>query len=305
MSNSPSDQEGLGSFRPHTEDDLQIDIFRDLDTGLIEIFQRNQYERFLRGIPPEQHQERLAMLQLVIHNRARPEYVRVIWLWNFIPFPLIQYKRLWNDVNVTQLLTQFALTAFNVATRLFRFSMFLIGSSFYLQRTMNVMFMFAHELTFSKNFFGDILTFILRDHSDIFSRRSVIENRGVKYLIAMTYNYNQVPFWDYFIGLIYNSMVIQVNSRCEKQPDNQYVCTPNTGSLIFKFQTVFEHNFPNVNTDVYVVFAYLAYALVGNFVCMNVFYLYSINVVKSLFKFNTFLSGIGSLLWRGTAESVF
>lgn len=291
--------------RAHTDDNLDIDIFRDLDTGFIEIFRRNQYERFLRGVPPDQQEEQLNMLnQAVRHHRNHHDYIQLLWVWGFFPLPIIKYKRLWHDINFAQLFSQLAMTIFNAATRIFRFTMFLIGSSFYLQRTIRVLFMFGHELTFSKNFFGDILTFILRDHAGIFDRRSVIENKGIKYLIALTYNYNEVPFWEYFTGVIYNSLVLQVNSKCVEQQKNQFVCTPNTSTLIFKFDSVFRHNFPNINPDILVVVTYLAYAMIGNFICMNIFYLYSINIFNKIFKFNSFTSGFASLIWNGTAGSV-
>lgn len=278
------------------------DLFQDIDMGLIELFRRNHYERFLAEVPPVQREERSRMLVQMLASRARGggggvnDYITFLWVFNIIPLPIIKYRRLWHDVDVTALLKQLFIKACDLTIKVFRFTMFLIGSSFYLQRTLRYIFLFGHELTFSQNFFGDILTFVLKNYQSVFERRTIIEGEGLKYLIALTHNYDQVPFWRYLMGLFYNFVALTVNCRCSRQPNSgQIMCEPNTSTLIFKFYDVFQEIFPGSYNDVYVILVYLAYAMIGNFICLNVFYFYGIYWTNAIVAVTTHGSKISRM----------
>lgn len=285
-----------------------VDIFRDLDTDLMEIFHRGHFSEMFRNLPAEEHDRRIEALNRFLRRRYErdPKYVKLIWLFRFFPLPVVKYRTIWNDIRPNLgLIVMRALTAVVLMiVKVFRLTMFIIGSSYYLKRIFRTLLIFGNELTFSTNFFRDVYTYILRDHEYLFYRLSNLETYGWWYTIGNTNNIDSLSNYQYFRGVFLNFLVSPLMANCNKVND-RYICFPNTSSLIYKFEDVFKNNLPETSqSSILVVLVYLLYALVGNFICMNIFYLYSLNFFNLTLKYHGYLSNLFNTMWEGLSHNL-
>lgn len=298
------------------DEEPNADIFQNLDRDLMDIFQEQQLAAFFRTVPLERHDERLNQLNQLIgrshrlqtnDNHESPNrYVKLVWFLNFIPLPVVKYRRIWRDVNGVQAAWRLLTFVIINITRIFRFAMFLVGSSFYLQRIARTLFLFGNEITFSTNFFNDVLTYLLRYNTWIFHRFEVIQTNGIRFSLGLDGQLTIGSFIEFVKRFFIHTLILQIRSVCENS-NGEVTCGADDSSLIFKFDQIFRSKLPNLNENyltLLVVTIYLSYALIGNMICMNISYLYSVNIFNRFMKYSGYYSGLFRAVWKASADLI-
>lgn len=291
-----------------------VDIFRNLDRDLLDLFQEQRFAAFFRGIPAEGHNERLNQLNELIRRtqdlQTQPQepnqYVKLIWFLNFIPLPVVKYRRLWRDFNGAQIIWRLLTIMVINVTRIFRFAMFLVGSSFYLQRIARTLFMFGNELTFSANFFKDIFTYLLRYNTALFERYEIIQTKGIRFSLGLDGQLTLGSFFEFLKRFVIHTFILQIKSVCQNQ-NGEVTCGADDTSLIFKFDSIMRAKLPHLSENyltLLVVSIYLTYALVGNLICMNIFYLYSLNIFNRFVKYSSYYTGLFRAIWKASGDLI-
>lgn len=210
-------------------------------------------------------------------------YLSFHWIL-FIPLPLIKIRQFWQDYHVRDYFMTLSAFILNSLQRAFRVLVFIMGASFYLHRVLERFFMFGNELTFSKNFFKEVITFILRDNRAVFERLENIKRRDD--ILAVESDSTFVNF----ISTILNIFVMNLQYICVTVPHSTK-CSASTNSLIYKFHEVLGRG------DTITVIVYLLYALIGNLICLNILYLYSVSVLSLLKKYGQYSKKLLALVW--------
>ncbi|CAH6719774.1 hypothetical protein CLIB1444_02S16204 [[Candida] jaroonii] len=230
----------------------------------------------------------LAQLYRVLERASRqPQplrtYLGLQWIL-FIPLPLIKIRQFWHDYSLREYLVTFTALVLTALQRAFRVMVFIMGASFYLHRVLERFFMFGNELTFSRNFFKEVITFILRDNRALFER---LENVKVKGDVVSTESDSTLTN---FVSTILNLLVMNLNYICISVP-GKTKCSADDHSLIYKFHEVIGHG------DTITITVYLLYALIGNLICLNILYLYSVSMLGSLKKYGQYSKKLLVLVW--------
>lgn len=256
--------------------DDQVDIFRDLDTDLLELFRRQQLEEFLASIPNHELPERIGILNQRYHSHNR--YIKLIWMLDILPLPVIRYRRVWRDININQLFIRSIMFIATTITKIFRLTTFALAATFYLQGTIKRFFLFGNELTFSSNFIRDVVTFVVRNNLMVFSRLALISDNP-------TFTSNDASFLNTLGHSLIDLLFLQLDYKCETTEAGKK-CFPKNTSLIFKFHDILQAG------DLVSIMVYLLYALIGNLICLNVLYYFMISIFQNSRKwvdFNTTL----------------
>lgn len=284
-----------------------IDVFDEFFTDLLYVMSNDDYAILFRNMPAEQQDQVLARLNLALRrhqlrqaigNRSRThEYFYFIWLLNVIPLPVVKYRRLWHDFypRIGEMVSRFLAMTVILAMKFVRITLFLVGSSLYLQRIFRTLFTFSNELTFSNNFFKDVITYLLRNNQGIFDRVANVNQHGLANLIAP----ENVTSWQFIKELFLHFVMLHVNFTCIKYNEEPEKCSPDTNLLIFKFHDIVKSIRPNSNPTLWMVTIYLLYALLGNFICMNILYMCSINLGNRLKKYGSYFTNFINILWKG------
>lgn len=305
---------------------MDHDIFRDLDTDLIEIFNRRQLADLFADIPLEEQNERLDRLNEVLSSRNIDEYLRrrmergadrgyVSYLWKFgiIPLPIFNYRRAWRRLrpnNVREFLMKVIAVLMTTLVRLFRLSLFFLGTSMYLHNILRNLFTFSNIITFSLNFLRDMITYIFRNNEGLLERHKeiIVHDENIFYFNEVD-GMNSYPIWKVATTAAYNwlSHMIRMNCMTLEDKENRVTeCVLQEDLLIFKFSRVLKDFFPSMansnsgfsSLTISTVLLFLFYALGGDVICLNVLFFWSFNLGKKVLHYKDVYSGLGRILWN-------
>ncbi|KAK6461559.1 hypothetical protein DFJ63DRAFT_314191 [Scheffersomyces coipomensis] len=324
---------GTGTAIGATDDD-HLDIFADLDTDLIEIFSRGQQGQFFRGIPLEQHNQRLDNLndyliaraenrqylrlrerelellqELQLHQRGLGygfQYIYFIWLFGILPIPALHYKQLWRKYrphNIRALLMKFVARTLMILVRVIRFSSFVLASSAYLHGIIRNLFIFSNYITFSENFMRDVLTYVLHDSTLMLDRHfEVMKHQGDIFYFTDDPNYNKFSMFEIIGKLIINWISRSIQTSCVKTTVD-WECTVMDQSLIFKFSDVLISFFPSLQPRSFslksaTVGIFVLYALIGDIICVNILVFSFYNIGTRVLGYKSVMGNIGSIIYN-------
>ncbi|KAK6201280.1 uncharacterized protein RJT21DRAFT_34212 [Scheffersomyces amazonensis] len=307
-------------------DDIHLDIFRELDTDLIEIFRRGQQGSLFSGLPAGQHNQRLDTLNEYIiartdqlssrrhHERERDLYSRslfyFVWIFGLLPLPPLRLHSIWRRYKPTNLKTfiiKLITRILMLCVKVIRFISFIIASSAYLHGILRNLLIFSNFLTFSENFMRDVLTYIIKDSQDILDRHIQVKKHGGD-LFYFT-NYNDYSLLDTIKNVLINWLAKCISSDClfYKQEDHpvDIECSISTNSLIFKFSDVLVAFFPSFSNErmtFYLksstVMIFVLYALIGDLVCMNIMVFFFYNIGKRVVGYKSVFGNLGAIVYH-------
>lgn len=308
----------------------QNDIFRELDTDLVEIFNRGQFADLFADVPLQEQNERLDRINELLTSRNIDEYfqkqrereqenadgyVSFLWKFGLFPLPIFHYSRLWRrfgPANIRESLIRLTTIVMTTLVRVVRFSLFIIASSAYLHNILRNLFIFSNLLTFSNNFLRDIITFMFRNDSGLLERRQTIMmgSKGIFYFKEDS-DFHTYSTWKVATTAAYNWVSSLINMSCVTFRDDgknvRTECYILEDTLIFKFSRIMSDFFPSMATTesnfswsltISTVILYLFYALGGDLICLNVLFFWSINMGKQVLHYKDVYAGLGRIVWN-------
>lgn len=271
-----------------------VDIFRDLDTDLSEIFTRSQQDEIRR-----------LTNRLRQHHETHERYVHLYWLW-FLPLPVVNYALIWRR-NRPANLAQTALRAFlaisTMVVRLSRFLAYLAFTGHWLRDVIKFMLVYCSLVTFSENFFVDIVTYIFRNSESLLERRNQLQNTD----FFPQLDGSAIPNWLFWWTVASNSVALLLRMKCEISAEfpEQGACQIDRNALIFRFSEASMVVFPALKTvplpvlTAFTVLLYVVYGLGGQFLCFNVLLFWLINTMRRTYPALDFMGKLSKVLWYG------
>lgn len=307
----------------------QNDIFRELDTDLVEIFNRGQFADLFTDLPLQEQNERLDRINELLTSRNINEYFQkqrereqegsdsyVSFLWEFglFPLPIFHYSRLWRRFgpnNIQESLIRLTTIVMTTLVRVIRFSLFIIASSAYLHNILRNLFIFSNLLTFSNNFLRDIVTFMFRNDSGLLERHQTIVggSKGIFYFKDDA-DFHTYSTWKVATTAAYNWVSSLINMTCVTFSNDGNIkteCDLHEDTLIFRFSRIMSDFFPSMTTTesnfswsltISTVVLYLFYALGGDLICLNVLFFCTVNMGKQVLHYKDIYAGLGRIVWN-------
>lgn len=307
----------------------QNDIFRELDTDLVEIFNRGQFADLFTDLPLQEQNERLERINELLTSRNINEYfkkqkereqegadryVSILWKFGLFPLPIFHYSRLWRRFgpnNIRESLIRLATIVLTNLMRVIRFSLFIIASSAYFHNILRNLFIFSNLLTFSNNFLRDIITFMFRNYSGLLERHQTIVrgSKGIFYF-KEDEDFHTYSTWKVATTAAFNWVSSLINMTCVTFSDNGKVktkCNLHEDTLIFRFSRIMSDFFPSMTTTesnfswaltTSTVILYLFYALGGDLICLNVLFFCTVNMGKQFLYYKDVYAGLGRIVWN-------
>ena len=312
--------------------DGQLDIFRDLDTSILDVLHRTAMRDLLEDGDHDHTQIPIEALDRLIVERLqgylaqqRREF-HLLWIFGVIPLPIINYRTMWQRHRPTSLMRvvlSFLSTALMTILRVTRTILFLVGTISYFHSILRCFTMFSEIVTFSDNIFRDLLTFMFRNSTGLVPRNKIIEVNGGDCLYFAT---EDTSTWNLLTTTMYNAAAKGIKTQCylvnrckpivstdtfeyllsRQSPSLDLLeCTIISDTLPFRFANVFTTFFPYLNLPSYswlltmsVVSIYLAYAVLGDIVCVNVLVFCYFNIGKILVSYKDVYIGIAKIIWK-------
>lgn len=183
----------------------EISDFIDMDFEVVgdNVEDRNTRltRRLFISIPPnERHlwldslNEELVRARRAASREKMNRLFRIVWvLGNRVPLPYVNYKKLYRDLKIgetIEILLKIVYYTFDGLRKLFLYYLMLERISPLFRLFINV----SEAVTFSDNSFGQLLTFVLENDSEIFENRTILELSVLKKFKSQSQSDNRVEF---------------------------------------------------------------------------------------------------------------
>ena len=287
--------------------DAHVDIFRDLDASLMEVFQRGQFNRYLDQFPQDERNERISDMQIALQRQRELQnqwkYYHINWYLTYIPLIVIHYKAIWKDLtwrNIKHYVVEAVTLAAIMIVRALRFTTFIIGSGIYFQGIIRRLFIFCDVITFSDNFIRDVLTYILKDSPAILERLEVIHFHNNKIMYFLKYDeYNDLSSFQIIKMIYVNITASMLQADCISTSESS-TCKLLTNTLVFKFSHVLQQYFPKLGDSslkFITLSVYMTYAIIGDIICLNILLFLSYNLLTRFLGYKQIFSGLRHKRW--------
>lgn len=288
--------------------DANIDIFRDLDASLMEIFQRGQFNRYLDQFPQDERNERISDMHIAIQRQRelqnQRKYYHINWKLTYIPLFVIHFDAIWRDLtwrNIRNFIMESVTLAVIMLVRALRFTTFIIGSGIYFQGIVRRLFVFCDVITFSDNFIRDVFTYILKDSPAILERLEVIDFHHGNLLYFLKYDeYNDLSSFQIMKMTYVNLTASMLRAECISTSESS-TCKLLTNTLVFKFSDVLQQYYPTLGKTILrfiTLSIYMTYAIVGDIICLNILLFLSYNLLNRFLGYKQVFSGLRNILWN-------
>ncbi|KAL6451722.1 hypothetical protein SBY92_003029 [Candida maltosa Xu316] len=289
--------------------EANIDIFRDLDTSLLEIFQRGQFNQYLDRIPPNERNQRIDNINRAIRHRReaqqrQQQYYHIKWLFTYFPVLIIHFDEIWRNLTwatIQRYLFEFVTNSVMLLIRAIRFMTFVVGSGVYFQGIVRRLFVFCDVITFSDNFTRDVFTYILKDSPHILNQLELIQFHHGNMMFFLQYEeYNNLSSFEVIKLSYYNIVASMVRADCVVTSESA-TCKILTNTLVFKFSQVLRDFFPSLSITglkTITLMIYLTYAIIGDIICLNILLFLSYNLMNRFLGYKQVFVGIRGMLWN-------
>lgn len=285
-----------------------LDIFRDLDTDLLEIFARSRREELQRWIRNNPHLARDITEAENRRQRDRNERVaHLVWLW-VLPLPVVNYSLLWRrhrPANLTHWALRTGIALATILVRLLRFIAYLTFTGHWIRDMFRVMFIFCSLATYSENYFVDIITYVFRNLTDLV-RRQMQQGNYPTFSIFEQAISNRLIY-----ELVCNLIAAQLRVKCVGSASEPITCLVDQNALIFRFLDVLAKVFPlllNVPQPILTaltVCLYLIYGIGCQFICTNVIFFLFMHTARRWTPAMDFLGRVSKMLLNSAPSMVF
>lgn len=194
----------------------------------------------------------------------------IVWLLGVFPLPVVNYGLLWRrhwpaDLRGTLRVLSFRLAV--LSRVLFRVFVFVFTSMFWTQHVLFAIARCGNMVTFSKNFYGDIVTYMLRNYPMYVQRQAEIVGESQE-------NINYTPQFASVWQFIRDTLALTIKVKCNVAADGTKVCEPATDSLIFKLSAIISQGFlaetPSILLTTLTVSLYLLWVVGAELLTVNV-----------------------------------
>lgn len=278
------------------EGELNIDLFQDLDVGLIELFHRRQYGEMFRHIPVEEHNHQLDLLNgLLLESRSRTSIRRqrerrrmfvTVWVFGCLPLPVVRYRYISQYLlhNIGQPIVNGAVYTITLLYHFFGYALFLAFTGNYFQKQLNRILMFGNTVTFSESFILETVTYLCKDSPTLLERnKEIVRHRNdILYFLDTDESYSNMEILgtsaiNWFASSIIQTCLFGTNIS---------TCYINEETLIFQYEHVLEKHFPILSSGnskwpliIATTLVYNVYAIIGVLlgVCILIFVFFHID----------------------------
>jgi hypothetical protein len=312
--------------------DEHLDIFQDLDTSILDVLRRTAMRDLVEDGNHDHTQMPIEELDRLIVERLQDHLVQqrreyhLLWIFGVFPFPVINYRTIWQrhrPPSFIRLAVSFLSTVFMTILKVARTILFLVGTISYFHSLLRCFTMFGEIVTFSDNIFRDLLTFMFRNSTGLVTRHKIIGVNGGNCLYFAT---DDTSTWTLLTSTMYNVVAKGIKARChlarsckpiaatntfeyllfKQSPSLDLLeCTIVSNTLPFRFANVFTTFFPYLSLPSYswlltvcVVSVYLAYAVLGDIVCVNVLFFAYYNIGKLIISYKDVYIGVSKIVWK-------
>ncbi|KAK6457746.1 uncharacterized protein RJT20DRAFT_2292 [Scheffersomyces xylosifermentans] len=280
------------------------DIFQNLNVGLLEHLHTREVERVQLQQAILDSGDNRNVSRNPNREVRHENYYYWVWVLGYIPLPGLRYGQIWRDYRprsfgfaLYRVLTTISFVLIKVA----RFTAFIMWARVYLQTLIRNFFFFSNILTFSENFLFDAISFVLRNSPEVIERKKqiVLNNADLFYSIDED---NDSLFSVVIPTVIYNWFARSISTT--QRYENGMVLEIDTDNLVFKFAEVLKNYYPSLADESHswtlsmiTIGIYIAYALLGELLCINILTLYMVNWSKWLQSYSGIFFGLKSVLW--------
>lgn len=294
--------------------DPNQDIFEELDTAMMEIFHRNHtlHNNFNNLSEHEQQRTLDEMADLVRQNssnssssrrRTIRRFYEITWYWTYFPLVVLRFDRIWQQVTFTNFQRAISYGAFCFVKMIqtgFRSLIFLFVLQTYLHNVTNMIFVFSNIITFSTNFIKDLFTYIFQDSPNILHDNVMLVTHDYdmfyylnseEYQNALALQHLWLIFKNYRASLLRTSCITIKNG-----PSN---CDLITNSLIYRMSDAISQSCPQFSTNTIrfiTVTIYLLYAIIGNFICLNILFFLLYNIMRRIAGYAKIFKNLGLVI---------
>lgn len=278
------------------DDGVHLDLFRDLDVDLIDLFSRGNVALLFDGLPEEERNARLAELNVLLssrfvgsfqaprhRNRLKYAYRRYVYrkqLFLRIPIPMVRVGLLWREYSPS-LLAYFT-HMYRIFMWLTTYIMWISVSWFVIlmlcRFVFNVLLLYISQTVLLNDLVSDVVTYFLSDsvhYHDIYKDAFKHGLNFFYFLDEFDDERDGNSSLQYFQKVYHYWVASFLNMNC--QPNTRikdYECIVDTNSLVFKFEDTVRTNLPSFGS--FQVLAttltiYFAYVIVSTYIAFHVF----------------------------------
>ncbi|KAI5949125.1 hypothetical protein KGF57_004955 [Candida theae] len=308
--------------------DPNHDIFAQLDTALLDIFHQNHtIQHDFNSLPEHERQRvldemedyvRQSSLNSTRHGRIRrnPRTIRrfyeITWYWTYLPLFTIRFDRIFQQLtmsNFQRAVTNAAFYLVNMIQAGLRSLIFLFVLQTYLHNVTNMIFVFSNIITFSSNFIKDGFTYCFQDRADILHDHALLatHNYDCFYYLNLP-QYANASIWKHAELIFKNHRAYLLRTSCviakDGAPSN---CHLITDSLVYKFSDAIAKSCPSLSTSIVrlcTVGIYLVYAMLGNFVCLNILFFLSYNIMRRIAGYANIVKNLSQVIGSTFVEYI-
>lgn len=274
-------------------DDLQVDIFRDLDTDLIEIFNRTQLEEIERLA-------RAGQIDLAPLRRGTPRLVRVRW---FLVFPIVEvdFALLWRTHRpLPAAVARWLALLMTLALRTCRFVVIFVLTWTHVLNVVWRILGFINLVTFSENSAMDLLTYVLRDYPTLLTLKAQLASGEKQFLSVSLRNFHMaILLW----------AAKNISATCI-ETDGATLCLLNTQTLVFRFSDAMLKVAPQLELapamlTLLTSAVYLTYAFGWLLVSFNLLVFWFLSIVKRFTRFFDFALRFCKIAFKSFTSPVY
>ncbi|CAK7905541.1 hypothetical protein CAAN1_29S00474 [[Candida] anglica] len=266
-------------------------------------------QQLFRNVSPEERNIWLDQLNDLLaqarrdQSRRKRKTFRLEW-WYKIPFPIINFKRLYQKIDFTVLLMVFTMIT-RYLIIIMRVLTFMVVIGPYLYHLFNVFATLFNLVSFSSNFASDVSSFCARGRPALLELRTKMFISGNESAISWIYyliDNNEIPSlisWN-FIKLVYNSLEASLLPVTCLSDGIHASCYLSESSLIYKFSDVIVEHF-NIPADSYWVhpltmIVYLTYLFSAFWLCSTILTMVTYSMRVKLSKYVGFAKNLINLI---------
>lgn len=287
---------------------------RQAEVALLEIFQRGHLREYFEDLSLDEQLQELDRLERTLRQngillpsnynnsniteRRGPFYI--VWLFDHIPVPIVNFFFIYQNItwpNIIDWIFNTMTELVMMILRVLRFTAVVISITFYFHKVIRTFFIICDILTFSQNFMRDAFTFVVQDYEFLLKRHEMIYKHKGDHLYFLQYEPDLSSWRILFtstINLLSSMLVTDCTSngegKCELVKDN----------LIFKFSEVFLKYYPNISMwllKLLTIIIFFTYALIGDFICLNIVMLVGYNVHYRIEKYKQVFLSLKNIIW--------
>lgn len=289
--------------------DHHVDIFRHLDTSMLEIFQNGSLNDYLNNLSPEEREQTVGAINRLMQRDAERQanswhrYYEIKWYFNYIPLITIHYSLIWQAMTFTNLVYMVRASIIkitNAMVKMVRLTFFLITIQSYFRTLINIVFSFCDVITFSDNFLMDLFTYVLQDNKSMMRIHEElrVHKFDLQYFADMP-EYKNLSVFQQIVFTIKNLLASMLMTSCTRAGDDVR-CHIYTNTLIFKMLEAVSKTYPQntkLSIMIMTVLIYLIYAILGNIICINIFLFFGSNLANRIIGYSQIVKNLSNAIW--------